>query len=57
MQAFLQRVVAVIELKIRYGDLEETIKEGLAQTWEYMDRCNTECERQHEGKKITVWGM
>ena len=70
---------AVIELKIRYGDLEETIKEGLAQTWEYMDRCNTDegyliifdrsiqkrswdekifvCERQHEGKKITVWGM
>lgn len=29
----------VIELKIRYGDLDETIRSGVAQTWEYMDRC------------------
>jgi hypothetical protein len=32
---------AVIELKIRYSELEKTIEEGLEQTWEYMDRCNT----------------
>ncbi|MEM7537741.1 MAG: AAA-like domain-containing protein [Chloroflexota bacterium] len=32
----------VIELKIRYGDLEETITEGLAQTWWYMDRSDAE---------------
>jgi len=73
----IQRVV--IELKIRYGDLKNTIEEGLTQTWEYMDRCNTDegyliifdrsvqkrswdekifvCEKEHEGKKITVWGM
>ncbi|CAN2039245.1 hypothetical protein GMMP15_1120009 [Candidatus Magnetomoraceae bacterium gMMP-15] len=31
----------VIELKIRYGDLEKTIKQGLAQTFEYMDKCGT----------------
>jgi hypothetical protein len=31
----------VIELKIRYGELEKTIAAGLAQTWEYMDRCGT----------------
>jgi hypothetical protein len=30
---------AVIELKLRYKRLEETIAEGLAQTWEYADRC------------------
>jgi hypothetical protein len=29
---------AVIELKILYGSLEETIAEGLAQTWGYMDK-------------------
>ncbi|GAK52634.1 hypothetical protein U14_03886 [Candidatus Moduliflexus flocculans] len=29
----------VIELKIRYGDLDETIRGGVEQTWEYMDRC------------------
>lgn len=29
----------VIELKIRYGDLEKTIEKGLKQTWQYMDRC------------------
>ena len=29
----------VIELKIRYGDLEKTIKEGLEQTFLYMDKC------------------
>ena len=33
---------SVIELKIRYRSLEHTIKEGLEQTWEYMDRCGTE---------------
>ncbi len=33
---------AVIELKIRYGNTEETIKKGLEQTWGYMDRCGTE---------------
>jgi len=32
---------SVIELKIRYGDLEKTIATGLEQTWEYMDGCNT----------------
>ena len=29
----------VVELKIRYGDLDSTIQEALEQTWEYMDRC------------------
>jgi len=33
---------AVIELKLRYGSLEQTIEEGLAQTWAYMDRCGTD---------------
>ena len=28
---------AVIELKLRYGDLETTIADGLAQTWAYAD--------------------
>ena len=32
---------AVIELKIRYGSLDQTLEEGLEQTWEYMDRCGT----------------
>ncbi len=32
----------VIELKIRYGDLEKTIQKGLKQTWQYMDTCGTE---------------
>jgi hypothetical protein len=27
----------VIELKLRYGDLEATIADGLAQTWAYAD--------------------
>ncbi|CAN2039443.1 AAA+ ATPase domain-containing protein [Candidatus Magnetomoraceae bacterium gMMP-15] len=30
----------VIELKIRYGDLEKTIKNGIKQTWQYMDKCS-----------------
>ncbi len=30
----------VIELKILYRSLEQTIKEGLEQTWQYADRCN-----------------
>ncbi len=33
---------AVIELKIRYGELEATIQKGLKQTWEYLDRCGAE---------------
>lgn len=33
---------AVIELKIRYGDLEAAIQKGLKQTWEYLDRCGAE---------------
>jgi hypothetical protein len=32
---------AVIELKIKYGSLETTIKKGLQQTREYMDTCGT----------------
>ncbi|MGE5343567.1 MAG: AAA-like domain-containing protein [Candidatus Omnitrophota bacterium] len=32
---------AVIELKLRYGDLETTIEKGLEQTFEYMDKCGT----------------
>ena len=35
-----QRVV--IELKIYYKKLEETIKKGLEQTYDYMDRSNTD---------------
>ncbi len=30
---------AVIELKIQYGKLETTIKQGLEQTYQYMDKC------------------
>jgi hypothetical protein len=33
---------AVIELKIRYGSLERTVKEGLEQTWMYLDRSGAE---------------
>jgi hypothetical protein len=33
---------SVIELKILYGSMDSTLKEGLEQTWEYMDRCGTE---------------
>ncbi len=32
----------VIELKLRYGDLESTIEKGLEQTRAYMDKCGTE---------------
>jgi hypothetical protein len=32
----------VLELKLRYGDLEKTIKTGLEQTWQYMDKCGTD---------------
>lgn len=35
----VQRVV--IELKIRYRDLEKTIQAGLEQTWRYMDKADT----------------
>ncbi|CAN2040147.1 hypothetical protein GMMP15_1570002 [Candidatus Magnetomoraceae bacterium gMMP-15] len=31
----------VIELKLRYGDLEKIIKKGLKQTFEYMDKCGS----------------
>lgn len=31
----------VLELKIRYRDLEKTIQAGLEQTWRYMDRAET----------------
>ncbi|MBI1923543.1 ATP-binding protein [Candidatus Poribacteria bacterium] len=33
---------SVIELKILYRSLEQTVEEGLSQTYAYMDRCNTE---------------
>lgn len=36
-----QRQQIVLELKIRYGELEKTIADGLAQTWRYMDTVNT----------------
>lgn len=32
----------VIELKILYRSIERTVKEGLEQTWEYMDRCGAD---------------
>ncbi|MBF0303256.1 MAG: ATP-binding protein, partial [Desulfamplus sp.] len=32
----------VIELKILYKSLEQTIREGLTQTLQYMDRCGTD---------------
>lgn len=35
----VQRIV--IELKLLYHDLEATIDRGLAQTWQYMDKCNS----------------
>ena len=38
--AGVQRVV--IELKLLRGSLESTLQEGLAQTWEYTDRCGAE---------------
>lgn len=36
----IQKVV--IELKVVHKSVEKTIAEGLAQTWEYMDRCGTD---------------
>ncbi len=36
----IQRVV--IELKVLHKSLEATVAEGLAQTWEYADRCATD---------------
>ena len=33
---------AVIELKLLRGSLEATLQKGLAQTWEYADRCGAE---------------
>jgi len=32
----------VIELKVLYKSLEATLAEGVAQTWEYGDRCGAE---------------
>ncbi|MBS3779628.1 MAG: hypothetical protein KGY41_04495, partial [Desulfovermiculus sp.] len=32
---------AVVELKILYKSLEKTIEDGLRQTFEYMDRCDS----------------
>ena len=37
--AATQRVV--MELKIQYGTLEQTLQDGLEQTWRYMDACGT----------------
>ncbi len=31
----------VIELKILHKSIEATMKEGLEQTWGYMDKCGT----------------
>jgi hypothetical protein len=36
-----KRQTAVIELKMKYGSMEETIKQGLEQTAAYMDRYGT----------------
>ncbi|MCY4374287.1 MAG: hypothetical protein OXC31_10985, partial [Spirochaetaceae bacterium] len=32
----------VVECKVRHGDLERTLAEGLEQTRAYMDRCGAE---------------
>ena len=32
----------VIELKLLHNSLEQTLAKGLAQTWEYLDRCGAE---------------
>ncbi len=37
IQGQTQRVV--MELKIQYGTLEQTLRDGLEQTWQYMDAC------------------
>ncbi len=37
---FVQRIV--IELKVLHKSLEATLAEGLAQTWDYMDKCGAE---------------
>lgn len=37
---FSQRIV--IELKVLHKSLDATLTEGLAQTWDYMDRCGAE---------------
>ena len=36
----VQRVV--IETKLRRGDLQTIIQQGIAQTWGYMDRCGAD---------------
>lgn len=33
---------AVIELKLRHRDLEQTVASGLEQTWAYIDRCGAD---------------
>lgn len=33
---------AVVELKLLRGSFERTVQEGLAQTWEYLDRCGAD---------------
>lgn len=38
---FEQSQQAVVELKLLYGSLETTIKKGLEQTYNYMDKCGT----------------
>ena len=69
---------AVIELKLWRKSLEQTIKQGVEQTADYMDKIGIvdghlvifdrredvnwdkkifREEREHEGKKITIWGM
>lgn len=58
-----QRVV--IELKVRRGSLERTIKQGVEQTWAYLDRSGAEAghlvifdqDKEHSWKqKIFVRG-
>ena len=39
-KTYVQR--GVIELKVLHKSLEATLAEGLAQTWEYADRCDAE---------------
>lgn len=36
------RQKVVIELKLLHKSIEQTLAKGLAQTWEYMDRCGAE---------------
>ena len=56
----------VVECKVRYGDLERTIAEGMAQTRAYVDRGAAEAGQQKIFHRepapgmdapVTVWGM